>query len=143
MDENATARTLVRQASEVANESVTIYHQWVGQMLNLAVGSMTLLVALKSHLIPSEPRHLWLLQACWILLAGSIASASVILHSKHLMLSKNASDLLKIASGSEPSRFLTAKSGFCAELSSKALPWLLSCALISLALFAVFNTGAK
>jgi hypothetical protein len=142
-EEAVSDKSIWHQVSEKADESITQYHQWVGQMLNLCVGSMTLLVALKSHLIPTEPRGLWLMQLCWILLACSIAAASVILHSKHVMVSDIAKGLASMAKGEmelapvgvRPSRF--------SELCSKSFPWFLVGSLGCLALFAVLNTSNK
>lgn len=98
-EEAVSDKSIWHQVSEKADESITQYHQWVGQMLNLCVGSMTLLVALKSHLIPTAPRGLWLMQSCWILLACSIAAGAIILHSKHVMVSEIAKRLASMAKG--------------------------------------------
>lgn len=134
-------RELFQQASDVFNDAQVQYHQWVGQMMNLSVGSITVLIALRSNLIPDSPRYLWLLQICWVSLATSIVIASVILHSRQEMLYQVGVELSKMATGAKPLEPIGVPPNVLCKLSMRALPYTLAIAICTLTAFAVLNTS--
>ena len=58
------------------------YYSWIRQVVTLAAGCLTVLVALKNNYVPANPQALPLLIACWVGLALSILSGVVALYGE-------------------------------------------------------------
>ena len=62
-------------AKSVLDAATVEYFAWLRQILTLSSTSLTVLIALRSQLVPEHPQSIWLLQLTWIALMTTIASA--------------------------------------------------------------------
>jgi len=62
-------------AKSVLDAATVEYFAWLRQILTLSSTSLTVLIALRSQLVPEHPQSIWLLQLTWIALMIAIASA--------------------------------------------------------------------
>jgi hypothetical protein len=126
------------------NQGTRAYYNWVGRMMTLSAGALTVLVTFQDQLAGARPRCLWLLQACWIFLALSVSAAALALQGRHQTLWDNALALNRerpvpqveaMDVQSEPRKI--------AKFAGESLSTILALAVASLTTFAVLNIGHR
>lgn len=117
------------------------YYAWIRQVVTLSSGSLTLLVGLQKHYLPSTPHNLWLLKSCWGGLTLSILLGVVALYGEAqspligLNEIENNECLYRAEGGRRSTIFLP--KGY--EIAQKLLAWTFSGSLTCLFFFAVLN----
>lgn len=79
--ENITDRVQV-EIRRLTDLHLTAYYAWIRHVVTLSSGSLTLLVGLQKHYIPSSPHELYLLKCCWGGLTLSILLGIVALYGE-------------------------------------------------------------
>lgn len=130
---------VLARASEIHNLAEGTYIQWVRQMLTLATGAMTALIALQDNFAPSQAgTALFLLWASWVFLALAIVNCAVILHGESHMYRHAAIEKVQTLQASDP--VSGGSPHWLAEKARKTLPLTLVTALVLLCSFAIANS---
>jgi hypothetical protein len=89
-------RDVTRDAQELRRKALS---DWLGRLVTLSSGALTLLVSLQNTYVPKNPQEIWLLAGCWIglgisVLAGILALfGAVRVHEEfHIALWKKIED---------------------------------------------------
>jgi hypothetical protein len=123
------------------------YYAWIRQIMTLAAGSLTALVALRNSYVPANPQVLLLLKACLAGLALSILAGSVALYGEAqtpLEAVQNIRKLRRERGDEETVRLLNTNSVLGVPkkryvYAQKALFLFFAGALLLLCMFAVLN----
>lgn len=121
---------------ERMNES---YYAWVRQMMAITSGQLTILVALKSTLVPAAPVLLWTLGATWIVLAISLLLAALILWGEHDVHARMAMAIERRSQVGEDLGGLTVVPRAICTIARIGFPWTLASSLFFLCVFALAN----
>jgi hypothetical protein len=141
------AENRIRTALDFQMKGHEKYYEWVRQMLVISTGSLAILVGMQSNFVPENPKCLWMLQLCWILLALVIAAGAIVLHGEHDLLHRLSQEFLKQVSEAKDrlpdtnGGMVTVAPSQAAKGAEIAFPWLLAGSLAMLAVFASLNTG--
>jgi FtsH-binding integral membrane protein len=143
MSRSEPAETHQERLERIANAGFHAYYEWLGQMLTLSAGALTVLVTFQDQLAGAKPCCLWLLQACWILLGIAVVAAAVALQGRHQAMFDMANQLHRgLGQGQTPLDLVGAPRRL-ARASGRALPTILAAALGCLTVFAVLNSGNR
>ena len=108
--------------------------------MTLSAGALTVLVTFQDQLAGTQPRCLWLLQACWIFLALSVTAAALALQGRHQTHWDTARALNQERSvRQEEVLDIQAKPRKIARFAGESLSTILALAVVALTTFAVLN----
>jgi hypothetical protein len=122
------------------------YYNWLRQILGLASGALTLLVALQGSYIPQHPVGLPLLQLCWGLLAASILSSLLALYGESAIPLDAANNLRRMfhAKGEAQTALYIQRNDYAPpkrlyEWAEKATVLCFAASVVLMALFGAIN----
>jgi hypothetical protein len=140
-----TRRERIERAKNAGNRA---YYDWVGRMMTLSAGALTVLVTFQDQLAGTRPRCLWLLQACWIFLALSVSAAALALQGRHQTAWDRAQALNSRPRQTTPVHRMEALDiqtapRRTARFAGESLSTILALAVAFLTTFAVLNIGHR
>ena len=125
----------------IANQAADRRYGWTRQMLTLATGMLTALIALQKTFVPSDALCLWLLQACWSLLTLGIVLCAVHLAGDYQAYKSAGERLQQALNDESKSQTLVAYPGKASLRAFAIYPWVLLAAVVCLSAFAILNIG--
>jgi len=133
-------RLLMNSAKSVLDAATNEYFAWLRQILTLSSTSLTVLIALRSQLVPEHPESIWLLQITWIALMIAIASSTWGTAGHHKLLLRGYESYRRAEETMDPrSERITVPRFYL--LCGKTAPVAFLVALICLGVFGVLNVG--
>lgn len=124
---------------QLTDEATSEYYAWLKQILTLASGSLTILVALRNQILPDVPKTIYLLQLSWLLFAVSIVLALFALRGHHILLFDAARDLYQSATGQKNKQAGGTTTRDIYTKIGRAVPWVFVAAVVALTLFGIVN----
>ena len=130
---------------QITDDATNEYYAWLKQILTLASGSLTILVALRNQILPEHPQGLILLQLSWFLFALSIILALFALRGHHILLFHTARDLFQAATNQKNEKVGMTTTPKLYSRLGQITPWVFVSAVVLLTLFGILNLtqGAK
>jgi hypothetical protein len=123
---------------KITDDATNEYYAWLKQILTLASGSLTVLVALRNQILPEHPQGLILLQLSWFLFALSIILALFALRGHHILLFHTARDLFQAATGQKSDKVGATTTPKLYSKLGQTTPWVFVSAVVLLSLSLVF-----
>ena len=131
---------------QIIDEATKEYYAWLKQILTLASGSLTVLIALRNQILPEHPQYLILLQISWILFALAIVLALFALRGHHILLFHTAQDFRQAATSQSSDTVAgMTKAPDIYTRFGQIVPLVFVSAVVALSLFGILNLsqGAK
>lgn len=132
------------KAVEYSNLATEKYYEWVRLMLTLCTASLTALVVLQKHYTTHTGYSLYPLWACWICLAVGILEAAVILRGEGWAYRRLTHQIAEEGAQKTPcsgSRVRVSGLPRICKFASTMFPWTLLTAMVSLCVFAIWNSS--
>jgi len=142
MDNDSTvsiSKDNMKYYAQLTDEATTEYYAWLKQILTLASGSLTVLVALRNQILPADPKAILLLQLSWLLFAAAIILALFALRGQHILLFHTARDLYQAATNPKIEKVGMTTAPKIYSKIGQATPWIFVSAVVALALFGIVN----
>lgn len=130
----------MNDSKSILDAATTEYFAWLRQILAISSTALTLLIALRSQLVPENPTAIWLLQLSWVSLMATIAFALWGTAGHHALLLKAAS-IYRHKERTRDPRNETISVPRRYMLCAKFAPWAFLSALVCLGVFGVLNIG--